>query len=285
MMKSLLPLTLLIISTVGVLSHSETNILAQTPVTTACDPNNQTLKKGNTGEIVVTLQNLLVEKGYIEGDYVDGDFGPGTNSAVKQFQTENNLTADGIVGPATWQVLCSTVAMSPSDETPRMMSCPNDRESTSCSTETSKTPLPNVNKQIALPLNLADSIYSSNKTMFLGAKNLSLTPYLVSEEHASDDGILRGVGSVTNNQTYISTHLSDELIQSTGNGTFEIQDGDSIAWITSALGRPADDGSWVFHGIILFNNTQNESLALLNNSIGLVKSTIGNEPDYIWLLE
>ena len=62
------------------------------------------------------------------------------------------------------------------------------------------------------------------------------------------------------------------------------KDGESIAWITSAIGRPVD-GRWVFHEIILFNNTQSKSLALLNNSIGLVKSTVGNEPDYIWLLK
>jgi hypothetical protein len=148
-----------------------------------------------------------------------------------------------------------------------------------------QTPEPSVSGQVTLPLNVDDSIYNANTTTFLGSKNISLTPYRVSEERASDQGFLKGVGNVTNNQTYISTHLSDELIQSTGNGTLETQDGESIAWITSAMGRPADDGSWVFHEIILFNNTQSKSLALLNNSIGLVKSTVGNEPDYIWLLE
>jgi peptidoglycan hydrolase-like protein with peptidoglycan-binding domain len=268
---------------VGVLPHFGTDLLAQTPVTTTCDPNAQTLKKGNAGEIVVTLQNLLVEKGYIDRDYVDGDFGPGTEAAVKQFQTDNSLTADGIVGPATWQVLCST-AVPPSDEIPRMMSCPDGSVGTSCPAETSQTPQPSVNKQVTPPLDVADSIYSANTTTFLGSKNISLTPYRVSEERASDQGFLKGVGNVTNNQTYISTHLSDELIQSTGNGTFETPDGQSIAWITSAIGRPVD-GRWVFHEIILFNNTQSEPLALLNNSIGLVKSTVGNEPDYIWLLE
>ena len=103
-------------ATVAVLPHFDTDSLAQAPVTTTCDPNAQTLKKGDSGEIVVTLQNLLVEKGYINGDYVDGDFGPGTEAAVKQFQTDNGLTADGIVGPTTWQALCSTAAP-PSDET------------------------------------------------------------------------------------------------------------------------------------------------------------------------
>jgi hypothetical protein len=134
-------------------------------------------------------------------------------------------------------------------------------------------------------LDTADSIYGANKTIDLGSKNISLTPYLVTEERSSDIGYLQGVGNVTNNQTYRSTHLSNELIQSTGNGTIETPDGESIAWITSAIGRPTDDGSWVFHEIILFNNTQSKSLALLNNSIGLVKSTVGNEPDYMWLLE
>jgi hypothetical protein len=147
-----------------------------------------------------------------------------------------------------------------------------------------QTPQPSVNEHVTHPLDVADSIYSANKTMFLGSKNISLTPYQMTEEHSSDQGFLKGVGNITNNQTYISTHLSDELIQSTGNGTFETPDGQSIAWITSSIGRPVD-GRWVFHGIILFNNTKSEPLSLLNNSIGLVKDTVGNEPNYIWLLE
>ena len=147
-----------------------------------------------------------------------------------------------------------------------------------------QSPQPNVTEQVTLPLDVADAIYSANKTMSLGSKNISLTPYPVTEDRASDQGFLKGVGNVTNNQTYRSTHLSDKLIQSTGNGTLETPDGQSITWITSSIGRPVD-GRWVFHGIILFNNTQSESLSLLNNSIGLVKATVGNEPDYIWLLD
>ena len=85
-------------------------------------------------------------------------------------------------------------------------------------------------------------------------------------------------------QIYISTHLSDKLIQSTGNGTFNTPDGQSIGWISSSIGRPVD-GRWVFYTIILFNNTQSESLSLLNNRIGLSKDTAGNETNYIWLLE
>ena len=147
-----------------------------------------------------------------------------------------------------------------------------------------QTPQPSANEQVTLPLDVADSIYSANTSKFLGSKNISLTPYRMTEEHASDQGFLKGVGNVTNNQTFIGTYLSDELVQSRGNGTFETPGGQSIAWISSSIGRPVD-GQWVFYGIILFNNTQSESLSLLNNSIGLSKDTAGNEPHYIWLLE
>jgi hypothetical protein len=147
-----------------------------------------------------------------------------------------------------------------------------------------QSPQLNSNGQITAPLDVADSIYSSNTTEFLGSKNLSLTPYRITEDRSSDQGFLKGVGNITNDQTFISTYLSDELIQSTGNGTFETPDGESIAWISSAIGRPIDD-RWVFYGIRLFNNTQSESLSLLNNSIGLARDVVGNEPDYIWLLK
>jgi hypothetical protein len=140
------------------------------------------------------------------------------------------------------------------------------------------------NGQITVPLDLADSIFNENTTTFLGSKNISLTPYRMTETHYTDQGFLKGVGNVTNNQTYIDTYLSDKLVQSTGNGTFETPDGQSIAWISSAIGKPVDD-RWIFYGIRLFNNTQSESLSLLNNSIGLSKSVLGNETDYIWILK
>ena len=147
-----------------------------------------------------------------------------------------------------------------------------------------QSPPQTINGQIIVPLDVADSIFNENTTTFLGSKNISLTPYRMTETHYTDQGFLKGVGNVTNNQTYIDTYLSDKLVQSTGNGTFETPDGQSIAWISSALGKPVDD-RWIFYGIRLFNNTQSESLSFLNNSIGLSKNVLGNETDYIWILK
>ena len=146
------------------------------------------------------------------------------------------------------------------------------------------SPQQSINGQITVPLDVADSIFNENTTTFLGSKNISLTPYRMTETHYSDQGFLKGVGNVTNNQTYIDTYLSHKLVQSTGNGTLETPDGQSIAWIYSGIGKPVD-AHWVFYGIRLFNNTQNESLSLLNNSIGLSKNVLGNETDYIWILK
>ena len=104
------------------------------PPSTVCDPNSQALRKGDNGEVVITLQNLLTERGYNPGT-IDGDFGPGTEGAVIQFQTDNGLTADGIVGAGTWQELCSP-SEPPSEETPGMMTCPDGSTATTCPEDT-----------------------------------------------------------------------------------------------------------------------------------------------------
>ena len=135
-----------------------------------------------------------------------------------------------------------------------------------------------------LSLNVTDAVYNANMSEFLGSKNISLTPYRITEQHYFDEGFLNNVGNVTNTQTFLNTYLSDDLLLGRGNGTIETIDGQNITWISSDIGRLIDN-QWTFYGLMLFNNTHSESLSLLNNSIGLSKSTSGSEPDYIWLLE
>ena len=61
------------------------------------------LRLGDEGRWVVQMQQDLTRHGFPVA--VDGEFGPVTDAAVKAFQTANDLTADGVVGPLTWAAL------------------------------------------------------------------------------------------------------------------------------------------------------------------------------------
>ena len=56
------------------------------------------LKVGSRGKEVKELQEFL-------NIGADGIFGVGTKAAVQKWQANNNLVADGIVGPATWDAM------------------------------------------------------------------------------------------------------------------------------------------------------------------------------------
>ncbi len=56
------------------------------------------LKKGLAGEPVRRLQAKL-------GVTADGQFGPGTETALKEWQKKNSLSADGIAGPDTFMAM------------------------------------------------------------------------------------------------------------------------------------------------------------------------------------
>jgi peptidoglycan hydrolase-like protein with peptidoglycan-binding domain len=67
------------------------------------DARQQVLRQGSTGGAVKILQVGLNGRGYpLVGD---GIFGAGTDGAVRRFQSDNGLAADGIVGPQTWNAL------------------------------------------------------------------------------------------------------------------------------------------------------------------------------------
>ena len=70
----------------------------------------ETIKRGSRGEAVKQAQTLLNQWGYDAGS-ADGIFGGNTENAVKEFQQNNGLTADGIVGKNTWAALQSGVTL------------------------------------------------------------------------------------------------------------------------------------------------------------------------------
>ena len=63
-----------------------------------------TLRRGSQGDEVADLQMLLNAKYGYKLD-IDGDFGKETEAAVKDYQKNHGLTADGVVGAKTWKAL------------------------------------------------------------------------------------------------------------------------------------------------------------------------------------
>ena len=63
-----------------------------------------TVRRGDRGLAVEELQQILNDLGYSAGA-ADGIFGARTETAVRAFQADNGLTADGLVGRRTKEVL------------------------------------------------------------------------------------------------------------------------------------------------------------------------------------
>ncbi len=61
----------------------------------------------------VGIQRVIYCAGFGDGaDYAafaDGEFGPGTEAAMQEYQTDRGLTSDGAVGPQTWAKLQSEI--------------------------------------------------------------------------------------------------------------------------------------------------------------------------------
>ncbi len=69
----------------------------------------EVLKRGSRGNDVRAIQYFLNFLGFFNDRLpqiaVDGIFGPATENAVRQFQSQYGLTVDGIVGRATWNAI------------------------------------------------------------------------------------------------------------------------------------------------------------------------------------
>jgi peptidoglycan hydrolase-like protein with peptidoglycan-binding domain len=84
---------------------------------------NAPLAPGATGSGVAQIQDLLADLGYdlprsMKKKGADGIFGSETQAAVKKFQQDYGLKADGLVGPKTLAMMEDIIRRYPALETP-----------------------------------------------------------------------------------------------------------------------------------------------------------------------
>jgi hypothetical protein len=82
-------------------------VTAVVPSATSAARTWATVRRGDNGDNVYAVQAMLQHRGSALA--VDADFGPGTEAAVKSFQSANGLVSDGVVGLNTWEKLVVTV--------------------------------------------------------------------------------------------------------------------------------------------------------------------------------
>jgi len=61
-------------------------------------------ERGDDGQEILDVQKRLAELNYTVSTF-DGNFGPETEKAIKQFQLDRGLEADGVIGPETYRAL------------------------------------------------------------------------------------------------------------------------------------------------------------------------------------
>jgi peptidoglycan hydrolase-like protein with peptidoglycan-binding domain len=88
---------------------------------TSSETGTKTLRQGDTGSNVKSMQQTLKSKGFLSGA-ADGQFGPQTAGAVKALQRAAGLSADGIVGSNTWKALSDSSVKNGTSSSPEKVS-------------------------------------------------------------------------------------------------------------------------------------------------------------------
>jgi hypothetical protein len=67
------------------------------------------LRPGSADPYATSALQIALNAGAYDAGPVDGKYGPVTRAAVRQFQSDQSITVDGLVGPQTWGALQASV--------------------------------------------------------------------------------------------------------------------------------------------------------------------------------
>lgn len=241
--------------------------------------NYPTLRIGDTGEYVRTLQTRLSNLMYYDGE-ITGTFDIKTENAVKTFQLNNNLTADGIVGRFTWSAL--ETLYSP------LAICGSDNDSTENTIYIVKKgdTLYSISKKYNISINQLKTLNNlSNNTISIGQQLLIPTTntentytvqsgdtlYSIAKKFNTTVNELKELNNLSSNLISINQKLKIPSPINTTNIIYTVQKGDTLYSIAKKYNTTVDE-------IKNLNNLTNNTISINQQ---LLIPTTSNSTTYI----
>ena len=134
-----------------------------------------TLRSGMRGEAVRQMQQALISLGYLGGT-ADGIYGTNTENAVKKFQRASKLTADGLAGTKTLQLLYQKAGSSSSSTSTASSASSTSASASSTQSSSSATSTSSASSSSSL----FGGNYATLRTGSTGARVTALQSKLIS---------------------------------------------------------------------------------------------------------
>ena len=130
----------------------------------------------------------------------------------------------------------------------------------------SKAKIPTINNSLVV----AQSPFYESKVWKLIGQAVSNSAAPQVQVSVVENGTMKGVGNVTNLETWWDTYKTPTIINALGRGILTTKDGQMATWTAQDVGRiNLNTGVTTFNGIMFFNTNSTGSLAFLNNLAGL----------------
>jgi hypothetical protein len=138
--------------------------------------------------------------------------------------------------------------------------------SSNSTTATMKAKIPTINNSLVVA---QSPFYESKVGKVIGqVVSNSVAPQV--QVSVVENGTMKGVGNVTNLETWWDTYKTPTIINALGRGILTTKDGQMATWTAQDVGRiNVNTGVTTFNGIMFFNTNSTGSLAFLNNLAGL----------------
>ena len=130
----------------------------------------------------------------------------------------------------------------------------------------SKAKIPTINNSLVI----AQSPFYESKVWKLIGQAVSNSAAPQVQVSIVENGTMKGVGNVTNLETWWDTYKTPTIINALGRGILTTKDGQMATWTAQDVGRiNLNTGITTYNGIMFFNTNSTGSLAFLNNLAGL----------------